>query len=216
MSKHDLIYDPPLSTNLQALKDHLLTSVDYAGFVHIGHFVSWYAACEFMIGTILMHITGGGDPKQFDVLTRGMDARVKVERLRQAADIAGIEIPLAFDDRLDHFTKAFVGLRNKLVHSYLHWTDERNLEVCSIGAPPQLSGLDIPAFAPEIISEMELFERSIWLKAFAIDLGELTMALPQKRTLQKDAFHAHLPKGHQPRQKKRDRQAKRGKRPRHH
>lgn len=192
-------YVPPLDVDLATMRERQFSSTDKEQYLHIGHFVSWYGACEFIITIYLQLITKSPDPAMFHLLTKGMDAGVKIERLRAACDEAGVSISPALNERLSHFTDVMLPLRNKLVHSHLYWPENGPLQVCSIGAPPVVDGLELPAADPFQIDGLTLYERGTWLNLFSYDLGDQHLQFADMPKILGTAnFHSPLPSGHSP------------------
>lgn len=213
-------YDPPLVPDVPAERDASFRSVDQPLFLHVGHFISWYAAAEFGVTILLHSFTGNTHPAPFHILTRGMDAKVKIERLKEAVEAHGWTVDAGLTRRLEHFQKTVAGLRNTIVHSHLYWPAGGDLQMTSIGAPPMYTKEPIIGSPPKTIPGLELFERGLWLRAMAYDLFDIEKQLPQPLprggTLGKANYQSSLPTGDRPSPETLARRASAGKRAQKH
>ena len=90
----------------------------------IGYFNAAYSKVELAITVLLAVLTKNEDYEAFHVLTRGMDLRVKIERLRElCGPFSLIEAKSAIDMRLELMGHKICTLRNKLSHSYIDIPD---------------------------------------------------------------------------------------------
>lgn len=203
MKPYHSIYGPDLTEGVPLEEQR---SINFSGieselFLHIGHFTAWYASAEMMLTVLLHTFSGSMHPGQFHILTKGMDGKIKVERLKKLVSICGWEISDALKKRIDHFQNTIIPLRNSLMHSHLYWGADHNLQVTSIAAPPMIAG-GVAGEAPTIFHSLELFERGQWLCLFARDLGNafnnVHDPLSQTGTLGTGPLHSPLPTGHHP------------------
>jgi hypothetical protein len=98
----------------------------------IGYFIAAYSKVELAVTTLLAVLTKNEDYEAFHVLTRGMDLRVKIERLRELCrPYTLIEDKSALDIRLILLGSKICGLRNKLSHSYIDIPDAAYLNTLS-------------------------------------------------------------------------------------
>lgn len=74
---------------MQGLKDHFLTAEAANLQSNIGHFIMWFGTAEMFLTRLLAHLVGMHDMEKFDLLCKGMDARIKCERFKKAAKQAG-------------------------------------------------------------------------------------------------------------------------------
>lgn len=197
MTDYVSLYDPPLSNDLEAHRLNTLYGDDAEMFAHVGHFIAWYASVEFMLTFLLHSFSGQIDARAFDVLTRGMDVRVKIERLGKTASLAGWKLDPGLLERIGHFQDVHIPLRNRIVHSYLYWPDGGPLQMCGTINPPifQDTRWDVPE--PYVIPGIDLFERGAWLGHFSQDLiaihEALTSPLAASGTLGNTAYISSLP-----------------------
>ena len=199
------LYQRPLTDRpLTEERNQTFEGRDKQLITHLGHFIAWFSACEFMLTLLLHKFAGHFDPNTFHVLTKGMDARKKVETLRNTVKVKGWTIGPSFNSRLDHFEGGPInGLRNKLVHSHLYWPEGGKLQITSIGAPPQYADFKVKgAPAPEKVHGDIIFERALWLRAFSQDIDAIYKKagwpLTPKGVLQTDRYLSPLPKGNHP------------------
>lgn len=112
---------------------------------------------------LLAFLVGMNNMKTFDLLCKGMDARVKCERLRKAAKQAHPLGPI-FTDQLSRFEQKSIAVRNKVSHSW-PVLDNGTIYFCNVKTG---------AFRPENFekdgTEMlatDLFMEGLWLNAFS-------------------------------------------------
>ena len=171
MEHYSSCYNPPPIPDLKAHRDRTFAADDKELFLHVGHFISYYAAAEFALTMLLQTFTGRPHPAGFHILTRGMDAKIKVKRLKEAIESCGCTLDEGLQKRLNHFTKNLVSLRNVLVHSHLYWPEGGDLQMTSIGRPPIFAVAPLKAPKPRrTIPGLELYERGAWLCLFFQDL----------------------------------------------
>jgi hypothetical protein len=172
-------YDPPLTEKtLAEHRDETFNSPDQEQFLHIGHFISWYATAEFALTMILHQFSGRIHPSNFHLLTLGMDAKLKAERLKHALKLATWIMDGGLLKRMEHFGQTHVKIRNYLVHSHPYWPEGGDLQLTSIGYPPTYKSQEWNAPPPFSISGLELYERGIWLNLFSQDLMAALAAIP--------------------------------------
>jgi len=196
-------YQPPVSEDrdLADTRSKAFESEDKEMFLHVGHFTVWYGSAEFTLTLLIHAFSGNIHPRQFHALTKGMDGKVKVERLKKLVQVAGWEISKPLTKRIDHFLNVLVPTRNLLMHSHMYWPEGGNLQLTSIGAPPVLDG-EMLGDPPTVISGLELFEKGTWLSLFAHDLTlalrEVQARKPNQQTLGAGTLHSPLPTAHHP------------------
>ena len=201
MAKHKHLYEPPMMHDRKdendALREKLFADPHREMWLHVGHFITWYAAAEFQITMMMFTLSQSRSIPQFEILTRGLDLPAKIERFKRAADVAGTPVGPELAARLDHLKGPIGSLRNKISHSFLMW-GASGMQISSLGAPP-LTKAGVPSHpdlrAPEIIPADTLFERGLWTKAFSMDLGDLQAAMPGLKTLERDEYRTSLPSG---------------------
>jgi hypothetical protein len=87
-------------------------------YFRVGHFIGEYSTVELAITALLAIISNFKDLEAFHTLTKGMDAKVKVERLRELAKTKKLLVEKGpFDARLMHFADKTANLRNKVAHA---------------------------------------------------------------------------------------------------
>jgi hypothetical protein len=130
-------------------------------YLDLGYFISWFAVSEFRITSLLQAATTSQNTTAFDLLTKGMDARVKCERLRAACDLF---LPMGsnLDTRLGVFERHIIPLPNKLAHSFvacphpfttMHFSSQAKL-------PYKAFGKEQIGDEPEQMTTLEFFKRS--------------------------------------------------------
>ena len=160
----------PIHANLrEALRSQYITGPHSMFPAHLEYFVQWYACSEIGITALLAIVLNAGPLDRLEYLFRGMDARVKTERLRQAA---AEYRPLGpeLDARLLHFQETIVPVRNQITHCW-PYLDETSNVVAFLSAGR--FGVDTKK-NPKArrISLDDLMDHGIWLHAFASELLE--------------------------------------------
>jgi hypothetical protein len=181
--------------------------------LHIGYFILWFGTCEGIITQLLARVLGFSNQVQrLEFVTRGLDAKAKIERLRQAAKLL---MPLGsnLDNRLLHFQKKMVPLRNRIVHTWMilevgpvHFTSLGKIHGVTF-----IHDQNIPS-EPENIPLDDLFSHAAWIHAFSVDLLDAMESSLQSGVLEVDQPRSHLPKAHPRDQPAKARRAKTGKR----
>jgi hypothetical protein len=201
MAAYRYFYDPPViqSTSLDALREQLLgaDSPDGSMIMHVGHFTTWFAGVEYTLTILLRRLTAVRSPTMFRLLSHGMDAKVKVTRIIEAS-AASIPMGPNLKLRLNHFQNCHVPIRNKLVHSLLTWRPGTvpGLLISGADSPPTHGKPPRSGYKePDFIAADRLFEYGMWLKGFAMDVGDLVREADLE-ILERDAYRASLPKGH--------------------
>lgn len=140
--------------------------------LHTGYFIMWFGACEGIITQMLAHVLGFSDHVQrLEFVTRGLDAKAKCERLRQAAKLLN---PLGqnLNERLIYFQEKIVPLRNRIAHTWMVLEDDGRIHFTSLGKLHDTTFLSDPSIpsAPDNIHLDDFFDRGAWLHAFSVDL----------------------------------------------
>lgn len=175
----------PDDDSLAKGRNELLSREERDMFFDVGFFVAEYAAVELGITYILARATGFDDLRPFELLSRGMDAKVKLRSLRQAAKLMnGIGPNLG--ERLSLFEDGAIPLRNKLMHNSLTYNEDdgpRTYYLASVANPPwrelKMPKRAHPTHPPDRIRSVDLYAWGLWLSNFALDLVPVQ---PQART----------------------------------
>lgn len=143
-------------------------------YLDIGFFNVQFGACELNLTALLQTATQSGDPKAFDILTSGMDARVKVSRLRQAVKLHG-EIGANLHARLKVFEDQCIKLRNKLAHGLLLPTEDPAFyELVSVLKQPSAVTNRMPGVEkPERVHADRIWKYGVWMNQFCMDLAQV-------------------------------------------
>src|SRR4051794_24188736 len=105
--------------HLKKARDAIFQGADAPQFLHVGYFLTWYGHVEHRITVILAFVAQQRDLEAFHLLTKGMDARTKVVRLRELCKVKDREVGPNLDKRLAHFQDNVCRLRDKLSHTAL-------------------------------------------------------------------------------------------------
>ena len=141
-------------------------------YLDLGFFHAWFSLAELAITTMLAIASKATDLKTFDILCKGMDARVKVERLRKLTPVGP-----NLQARLSRFEKGAIGLRNKLAHRSFGINEDdgpRRYYLSSLSCLPwELTGSEKPTEAddPEVITSSDLHGWGLWLEALTRDFS---------------------------------------------
>lgn len=186
MREFPQIYDPPFfksQAGLSEIRKSLLSGDDGDLYVLIGHFLVWYGNAEFIL-TAIIHSFTNINPVKFNIFIEKWDASKKLKVLKDLCDFDEFIISAEFNHRLKHFENKYTKIRNIVVHSQISWwPKDEVIEFCSLGAPPEFEDVKFPAPKPKKFKSRELFEGSIWLKAFTFDLAEIHENFSKDRNL---------------------------------
>lgn len=182
-------------------------------YLHTGYFIHWFSAAELNITMLLARAVQSNDLDSFELLVKGMDARVKCERLRKACGSA-TRIGPNLQIRLQYFENTMIPLRNKLTHSYVVGLLESDeFHFATLGKMPYAAlGLEAAGPKPPSIKRLELFEQGLWLHAFSRDLIAI-FPMGEKPGFEIDNPQSPAPPEARPPNPRKDRRAKSGKPP---
>src|SRR5690242_324076 len=110
------MYDPISDEELAKGREQTYAGVDRDLYTDIGFFTTWFGGAELRVTMLLAMFTNSRDLEAFDILCRGMDARVKTERLQQAIKRHG-KLGPELNLRLAAFHDEIIPLRNQIAHS---------------------------------------------------------------------------------------------------
>lgn len=184
-----------MTVTLEQMRDYMFNGKDRHVYLYVGHFMLWFSAVEVGITLLLALATKSIDVKGFRHLARGMDARVKCERLRAACrDYKPMGDNLS--TRLEFFEKTMVKTRNNLTHSVVLLPEPREkLYFASFGAfgthdaPPDYDGDQAPH-----VPALEVFKQGLWLNLFDTDLRAVAHGEAQASILEIDHPRSPTPK----------------------
>jgi hypothetical protein len=178
---------------LREAHDRIFVSgVDKELYFLIGYFNVWFAACELRITLLLAKYTKSFDIEAFELLTKGLDARTKSIRLREACAPHNLIGP-NLNRRLLVFEKTFYDLRNKIAHCFpVSDNDKKSVNFLTLARTPH--PLRTKAPKAESMSFDELFEHGAWLDCFNSDLKPLSQGSVHLGRLEIDAPQSPRPK----------------------
>ena len=147
-------------------------------YSEIGYFISQYSTVELAITALLAALANFEDLEAFHTVTKGMDAKTKVERFKELAKSRNLLAKKGkFDERLIHFAEKVAGLRNKVAHTWIlkSKTDPVKILFSNIAQIPfeQFKMKKRVRRQPDEILLDSLREYSSWLSDFQLDLLNL-------------------------------------------
>lgn len=174
-------------------------------YFRVGHFIAEYSTVELAITALLAIISDFKDLEAFHTLTKGMDAKTKVERLRELARTKKLLVEKGpFDARLMHFADKTANLRNKVAHAWLLKSkgDPQKILFSNIAKLP----FDLfkmkkrVKHKPDEIMVDLLWEHTNWLSEFQADIISLIppalkgakLELKNPHSMEPRAFLQHL------------------------
>src|SRR5690606_3052610 len=98
-----------------AFRAELLKGPDRNVITDVGYFLIWYSTVELTFTNLLAFVSGMRDLTTFDILSAGMDMRVKIERFRRIQKKRG-GIGPNLDTRLTYLDQKCRPIRNRLAH----------------------------------------------------------------------------------------------------
>jgi hypothetical protein len=157
------------------LRAGLLTPATKNMVFHLGFYLMWFGVAEMMVTQGLGALLAFTDHEKFDLLIRGMDLRVKIERLYTASKAYNRPLGPNLKKRLTIITEKQIPLRNRLSHSWPYCSDDAGvIHLASIGAMPPGILKDMSFHpsqrVPPSVHPDELFDRGLWLQAFTGDM----------------------------------------------
>jgi hypothetical protein len=170
---------------LNKVRKDIFESEDRNLFLHLGYFVAWYGSTEIWLTYLLSIAVNTNDLDSFNLLTRGMDAKVKCERLRAACRFNGYTIGPNLDDRLAYFHERIIRTRNRILHTFPVVLDDdlNTIHFTTIGKiPGQVRGY-VDGGVPTMLLD-QLFEQGYWLNHFAEDISSITKKRIDPKTLE--------------------------------
>ncbi len=174
------------SPDFEKIRSGLFGGPDRDLYVHIGYFMSWFSAVELKITLLLAVVLNYRQLNDFDLLVRGMDARVKCERLRRACKNR-INIGPNFENRLRTFEDVSIPLRNKIGHRHLSNPGAgKTVYMMTLSRTAGSAfGMRQVGELPDQMPMLELFEHAYWLHLFSEDLLTAThVTVAQSGTLE--------------------------------
>jgi hypothetical protein len=155
-----------------AARRHFLEEdVHGAAYTHLGHFMAWFSIAEMNLTVTLGVVVQAANMESFELLVRGMDARIKCERLRAAVTAVSTLGP-NIASRIDHFEKKICKLRNLMAHRWPAFDEaSQTVYFCSLGGifNPK-DGLPPRNKRPPFYSLDQIFDQAMWCNSFTSHL----------------------------------------------
>lgn len=170
--------DPITEDALEKGRTATYAGVDKDLYSDIGFFTTWFGATELKITVLLAQFTGTHDLEAFDILCRGMDARIKVERLQQAIKRQGLIGP-ELHLRLAYLADKIIPLRNKLMHSAFSTAEDGGPRRYFLSGLANLPWVELKMgppktkLKPTVVNSVDLYANGLWLSYVLGDLGRV-------------------------------------------
>jgi hypothetical protein len=174
-------------------------------YCQIGYFIAQYSTVELAITAIIAILSNITNFDAFHTLTKGMDAKTKVERLKELAKFKNLIAKKGnLDVRLTHFADKTAGLRNKVAHAWILKSngDPQKILFSNFAKMPfDLFQMEKKSrYKPDQILVEILHEHSVWLGEFMQDIMSLVssakkgakLELKNPRSMEPTAFLLHL------------------------
>ena len=160
--------------------------------------MTWFSAVELQITLLLAIATNAQSEKDiaaFEILTRGMDARVKCHRLREASGLHKTIGP-KLDARICHFVEKLVKRRNQIAHSLIVMANgDKEMHFTNLARMPfRALGHDQIGKLPIMVSTEQFFFEAFWLRAFSLDLSRVSETQAQSKILEIESPVSPVPK----------------------
>lgn len=169
--------------------------VDHRMAMIMGYFVGWYSVGELAITGLLAAMSETDDLVRFEILTKGMDARVKIDRIKQLGKVGGGLGP-NLTKRLDYFYRRIAKIRNRMLHSCTRQKTNKvgQYQFISVAAwaeghmsDDQLNTL------PTDVTAKELLELGNWLCRFNADVSLILPSVTPGSIVEIDDPQSNLP-----------------------
>jgi hypothetical protein len=173
--------------------------VEYATMYSlVGYFIAQYSLVEFGITFLLAAVCRTNDPEAFHTLTKGMDAKTKIQRLRQLSrQQKRPSLGNKLDARLVFLHDKVAEIRNNLSHSALFKSpdDPQRIIFSGIGRLP-LQTFGYAGTSPSLqeVSFLALEAYGDWLNALQGDIVKLL----KKVEKQTKVFEIARPRSEEP------------------
>jgi hypothetical protein len=175
--------------------------IDRDLYLDLGFFNAWFAACELSLTSMLAFAAKTTDLKTFDILCKGMDARVKVERFRKLAKIGP-----NLQARLNQFEKGALSIRNKLAHRSFMINEDDGPRRYYLGTMAYVRWFNAMGTKdqhkeeePEALTSADLHGWGLWLRALTHDLIDATQQAMQTGTFEIARPQSPVPSAPHPR-----------------
>jgi hypothetical protein len=152
--------------------------------LHLGFFIQWYSAVEVWITFLLARVLDQRDPENFELLTAGMDAKIKCERLRTGCRINDFTLGVNLDDRLTYFQERIVPVRNKISHNWATVPEGSKLIHFTTFSRVPGQKRQFRAGGPTTVALQIIFDHGLWLDHFSEDISTLTGQEPLPKLLE--------------------------------
>ena len=143
----------------------------------VGYFIAQYSLVELGITLLLAIICKTDDVEAFHALTKGMDAKTKIQRLRQLCkQQKRPTLGQRLDDRLLFVHDKVAELRNNLSHSALFKSpdDPQRIMFSGVGKMPlETFGYAGKSLSVSEVTFLALESYGDWLNAFHADLVKM-------------------------------------------
>jgi hypothetical protein len=161
--------------HLRKAREKTFAGIDRDQYLHVGYFLTWYGMVEHRITLMMAMVAQERDLEAFHLVTKGMDARTKTQRLRELCKVKNREIGPNLLPRLKHFQDNVCKFRDRLSHTALirDENEERFHFMPLDRSPAKALGMpkETDLRPTDSIDYLEFFERGYWLNWFNDDLA---------------------------------------------
>ena len=163
---------------------------------HLGFFLMWFGIAELTLTEMLAYVLGQQDMGRFELLVRGMDARVKCERLRKACKKYRPMGP-GLSKAVAYLEQESIPLRNKLAHCWpvvQGGPGDPLIHLSTVGKLPSGHPLLRNTETAETLHMDDLFRAGLWLNEFSNVIIAVISAAVDGKPLEITDPTFHLPK----------------------
>lgn len=139
---------------------------------HLGTYLMFFGTAEVHLTTMMAAAAGITDFDSAEILIRGMDARVKIERLRQAVKKDDKKLGPNLNALVEVYLQKCLPLRNKIAHSW-PLTEGRSVHFGSMTTIKKATkgGETIDLASVDTVHLDDLMSQAMWLNTLTQDLA---------------------------------------------
>jgi hypothetical protein len=163
--------------HLKKAREAIFSGVDRDQYLHVGYFLTWYGQVEHRLTIIMAMVAQERDFEAFHLLTKGMDAKTKSQRLRELCEVKNRKVGPNLLPRLKYFERNVCKFRDRLSHTALIRDENKeHFHFMPLDRSPA-KALGVPKATDlrptDSLSYLDLFERGYWLNWLNEDLAQV-------------------------------------------